>query len=92
MVTLHNLLQSKLTTGRLARSKQLTQQDRSRRHFDALVLIDAVPKKISLGDKIRNAVENVRIQKRVRALAFKIKPARPEIDDPVMTLQEFAAE
>jgi uncharacterized membrane protein YdbT with pleckstrin-like domain len=32
------------------------------------VLIDAVPKKIGLGDKIRNAVENVRMQKRVREL------------------------
>ena len=31
-------------------------------------LIDAVPKKIGLGDKIRNAVENVRMQKRVREL------------------------
>ena len=29
------------------------------------VLIEAVPKKIGLGDKIRNAVENVRMQKRV---------------------------
>jgi hypothetical protein len=26
------------------------------------------------------------------ALAFKVKPARPEIDDPVMALQQFAAE
>jgi hypothetical protein len=33
-----------------------------------LVLIEAVPKKIGLGDKIRNAVENVRMQKRVREL------------------------
>jgi uncharacterized membrane protein YdbT with pleckstrin-like domain len=32
------------------------------------VLIEAVPKKIGLGDKIRNAVENVRMQKRVREL------------------------
>jgi len=32
------------------------------------VLIDAVPKKIGLSDKIRNAVENVRMQKRVREL------------------------
>ena len=32
------------------------------------VLIEAVPKKIGLGDKIRNAVENVRMQKGVREL------------------------
>ena len=32
------------------------------------VLIEAVPKKIGLGDRIRNAVENVRMQKRVREL------------------------
>src|SRR6202040_154349 len=32
------------------------------------ILIEAVPKKIGLGDKIRNAVENVRMQKRVREL------------------------
>jgi hypothetical protein len=32
------------------------------------VLIEAVPKKIGLGDKLRNAVENVRMQKRVREL------------------------
>src|SRR5216110_875707 len=32
------------------------------------VLIEAVPKKIGLGDKIRNAVENVSMQKRVREL------------------------
>jgi len=32
------------------------------------VLIEAVPKEIGLGDKIRNAVENVRMQKRVREL------------------------
>lgn len=32
------------------------------------VLIEAVPVKIGLGDKIRNAVENVRMQKRVREL------------------------
>src|SRR6266446_10251490 len=33
-----------------------------------LVSIEAVPKKIGLSDKIRNAVENVRMQKRVREL------------------------
>ena len=32
------------------------------------VLLDAVPIKLGLGDKIRNAVENVRMQKRVREL------------------------
>ena len=32
------------------------------------VLIAAVPQKVGLGDKIRNAVENVRMQKRVREL------------------------
>lgn len=32
------------------------------------VLIDAVPQKLGLADKIRNAVENVRMQKRVREL------------------------
>ena len=32
------------------------------------VLIEAVPQKIGLGDKIRNAVENVRMQKKVREL------------------------
>jgi uncharacterized membrane protein YdbT with pleckstrin-like domain len=32
------------------------------------VLIEAVPQKLALGDKIRNAVENVRMQKRVRQL------------------------
>jgi uncharacterized membrane protein YdbT with pleckstrin-like domain len=32
------------------------------------VLIDAVPQKLGLTDKIRNAVENVRMQKRVREL------------------------
>lgn len=32
------------------------------------VLIEAVPTKIGLSDKIRNAVENVRMQKRVREL------------------------
>jgi uncharacterized membrane protein YdbT with pleckstrin-like domain len=32
------------------------------------VLIEAVPQKIGLADKIRNAVENVRMQKRVREL------------------------
>src|SRR5205085_9763016 len=32
------------------------------------ILIEAVSKKIGLGDKIRNAVENVRMQKRVREL------------------------
>src|SRR6267143_2242503 len=32
------------------------------------VLLDAVPIKLSLGDKIRNAVENVRMQKRVREI------------------------
>ena len=32
------------------------------------VLIDAIPQKIGLGDKIRNAVENVRMQKGVREL------------------------
>jgi hypothetical protein len=39
------------------------------------VLIDAVPKKISLGDKIRNAVENVCMQKRVRPLDIERLPA-----------------
>ena len=33
-----------------------------------LVLIDAVPITLGLGDKVRNAVENVRMQKRVREL------------------------
>ena len=32
------------------------------------VLIDAVPQKLGLTDKIRNAVENVRMQKRVREI------------------------
>jgi uncharacterized membrane protein YdbT with pleckstrin-like domain len=32
------------------------------------VLIDAVPIMLGLGDKVRNAVENVRMQKRVREL------------------------
>jgi uncharacterized membrane protein YdbT with pleckstrin-like domain len=32
------------------------------------VLLDAVPIKLRLGDKIRNAVENVRMQKRVREI------------------------
>jgi uncharacterized membrane protein YdbT with pleckstrin-like domain len=32
------------------------------------VLVDAVPQKLGLADKIRNAVENVRMQKRVREL------------------------
>src|SRR5256714_15642142 len=32
------------------------------------VLLDALPIKLGLGDKIRNAVENVRMQKRVREL------------------------
>ena len=32
------------------------------------VLVDAVPIKAGLGDKIRNAVENVRMQKRVREI------------------------
>jgi membrane protein YdbS with pleckstrin-like domain len=32
------------------------------------VIIDAVPEKLSLGDKIRNAVEAVRTQKRVREI------------------------
>lgn len=32
------------------------------------VLLDAVPIELGLGDKIRNAVENVRMQKRVREI------------------------
>ncbi len=32
------------------------------------VLIDAVPIALGLGDKVRNAVENIRMQKRVREL------------------------
>jgi uncharacterized membrane protein YdbT with pleckstrin-like domain len=32
------------------------------------VLLDAVPIKLGLGDKIRNAVEKVRMQKRVREI------------------------
>ena len=32
------------------------------------VLIDAVPQKLGLADKIRNAVENVRMQKKVREI------------------------
>ena len=32
------------------------------------VLLDAVPIRLGLGDKIRNAVENVRMQKRVREI------------------------
>jgi len=32
------------------------------------VLIDEVPQKLGLADKIRNAVENIRMQKRVREL------------------------
>jgi uncharacterized membrane protein YdbT with pleckstrin-like domain len=32
------------------------------------VLVNAVPQKLGLADKIRNAVENVRMQKRVREL------------------------
>jgi uncharacterized membrane protein YdbT with pleckstrin-like domain len=33
-----------------------------------VIFIEAVPQKLGLGDKIRNAVENVRMQKRVREL------------------------
>ena len=33
---------------------------------------EAVPKKIGLGDKIRNAVENVRMQKRIRELDIEV--------------------
>ena len=33
-----------------------------------VVVIEAVPQKVGLADKIRNAVENVRMQKRVREL------------------------
>jgi hypothetical protein len=32
------------------------------------VVIDAVPQRVGLADKIRNAVENVRMQKSVREL------------------------
>jgi hypothetical protein len=32
------------------------------------VLIDSVPIALGLGDKVRNAVENVRVQKRVREI------------------------
>jgi hypothetical protein len=32
------------------------------------VFIEAIPQKLGLADKIRNAVENVRMQKRVREL------------------------
>lgn len=32
------------------------------------IFIEAVPQKLGLADKVRNAVENVRMQKRVRAL------------------------
>jgi hypothetical protein len=57
------LLQSELTTGRLARSKTLTNKIDHADISTPFVLIDALPKKISLGDKIRNEVENVRMQK-----------------------------
>jgi uncharacterized membrane protein YdbT with pleckstrin-like domain len=40
------------------------------------VLIEAVLKKIGLGDKIRNAVENVRMQKRVRELDIECAGVR----------------
>ena len=66
------------------------------------VLIEAVPKKIGLGDKFGTRSKTFACKSecgnsissdcRRSALAFKVKPARPEIDDPVMTLQEFAAE
>jgi len=32
------------------------------------VVIEAVPQKVGLTDKIRNAVENIRMQKKVREL------------------------
>jgi len=32
------------------------------------ILIDAIPRKLALADKVRNAVENVRMQKRVREI------------------------
>jgi len=35
------------------------------------VVSEAVPQKVGLADKIRNAIENVRMQKRVRELAVK---------------------
>jgi len=33
-----------------------------------VVVIEAVPQKVGLTDKIRNAVENIRMQKKVREL------------------------